>query len=232
MLDRLASALAPAGLILRGGFHPEPGDGVPDMPGGGATATVVLVGNAGGAMWHRFSRAPRPAGERNPLDAWLRPRILAAAADVGAHPLFPADGPPFVPIQDWARRAEPVHRSPLGILIHPRFGLWHVYRAALCFTERIDLPPRAATPSPCESCAARPCLAVCPADAFGPTRFDAAACVDHVAGSAGAPCREGGCLARRACPVGHRYAYPPEARKFHTAAFVRAVRRASGAANR
>ena len=30
--------------------------------------------------------------------------------------------------------------SPLGILIHPDWGLWHSYRGALAFRERLDLP--------------------------------------------------------------------------------------------
>ena len=51
-----------------------------------------------------------------------------------------------------------------------------------------------------------------------------AACVDHVAGETGGSCRERGCLARRACPVGREFAYAPEAGAFHMAAVIRAVR--------
>jgi hypothetical protein len=228
MLARIRAAIAPAGMIVRGGFHPRAGDAVPPLPDGTSTRTVVLIGNAGGDMWRAFAAAPRDPGEKNPLDAWLRPRILGAARAAGAHAIFPNDGPPFVPIQDWAARAEPVHRSPLGIMIHPEFGLWHVYRAALCFAETLELPPREDRPSPCDSCEERPCLKVCPADAFGPTRFKFEACVSHVASEQGTPCRERGCLARRACPVGRAYVYPRPAQAFHTAAFVRAARRAMG----
>ena len=39
--------------------------------------------------------------------------------------LFPFGGPPHFPFQQWARRAEPVHPSPIGLLIHPIYGLWH-----------------------------------------------------------------------------------------------------------
>ena len=52
----------------------------------------------------------------------------------------------------WAQRAEPLHPSPLGVLIHPVHGLWHAYRGALAFAEPIELPPRADLPSPCASC--------------------------------------------------------------------------------
>lgn len=224
-IGRIGAALSPFGLFVRGGFHPDDGDGVPPLPGGRAAATVVLAGNAGPAMWRAFA-ATRPApGARNPLDDWLGPPIRAVAEAEGAHAVLPNEGPPYPPIQDWATRAEPVHRSPIGIMIHPEFGLWHVYRAAFLFAERLDLAPRATTPSPCASCAERPCLKVCPADAFKPDRFDAISCADHVAGPSGAPCRERGCMARRACPVGRDFTYPPAAQAFHTAAFLRAVGR-------
>ncbi|MEK9646664.1 MAG: hypothetical protein VW547_14090, partial [Alphaproteobacteria bacterium] len=109
-------------------------------------------------------------------------------------------------------------------LIHPEYGLWHVYRAAFLFAADVALPPRAETPSPCDGCVRKPCLTACPADAFRPDRFDAPACAGHVESADGAACRDRGCLARRACPVGRDYLYPPEQQAFHTAAMVRAVR--------
>ena len=228
IFDQLEAALSPAGMILRGGFHPAPDDHVPDLPDGRVTNTVVLAGNAGPAMWNQFAADSGQQDDANPLEDWMHPRIRAAAQAVGAHPIFPTAGPPFVPIQDWGRRAEPIHRSPVGIMIHPVYGLWHVYRAAFCFAERLDLPARPETPSPCESCAAKPCLTVCPVDAFKPTRFDVDSCAPHVADDAGAACRERGCMARRACPVGRDHVYPRDAQAFHMRAFLRLVRRGYG----
>ena len=49
----------------------------------------------------------------------------------------PRTGRPWLPFQQWARKAEPVHVSPLGVLIHPDYGLWHSYRGALCFDTRL-----------------------------------------------------------------------------------------------
>ena len=59
-LDAIRDALARQGLILRGGFHPGEGDGAPPE-----TGTILLVGNAGPAMWQAFSPA-RPAGPDPP----------------------------------------------------------------------------------------------------------------------------------------------------------------------
>ena len=228
-LESIAYAIAPAGLIVRGGFHAEPADNVPPIPDGRAAETVILIGNAGSAMWDAFQGSNPDPSQNDPLDSWLTPQIAAVAASAGAHPIFPNEGPPFVPIQDWARRAEPVHRSPIGLMIHPLFGLWHVYRAAFCFPEHLELSPRADIPSPCETCETKPCLKVCPADAFGPTAFNAIACLTHVQGIDGGACRQGGCMARRACPIGREYLYPRPSQAFHTSAFMRAAKRRFGA---
>ncbi len=223
MVDRLRQleqALAASGLLLRGGFHPEPSDGVPGDPG-----TLVLVGNAGPAMWRAFAADGDRYGDRaNALDDWVRDVLTGIAGEAGATALFPFGGPPFLPFQRWAQRAEPVHPSPLGILIHPDFGLWHAYRGALAFDGRLDLPPSDDRPSPCATCADRPCLSACPVDAFGPGGYDVPACIGHVSAREGSDCMELGCRARRACPVGREYVYEPAQAAFHMAAFRSANR--------
>lgn len=208
----LTAALAPLRLIPRGGFRVAAGDGLADA------AAVVLVGNAGSGLWSVFAAERRD--EPNPLDAWVRRRLSPVADRLGARLAMPNDGPPYHPFQRWAMRAEAVHPSPLGLLIHPEFGLWHAYRAALMFTGPIDLPDRSETASPCADCAARPCLSACPVGAFDATGYDVAGCRTHVAGPHGTACHSGGCLARHACPIGRDYAYGPDQQAFHMAAFL------------
>ncbi len=178
-------------------------------------------------MWQAFE-AQADRQRPNPLDSWLRPEIERVAAKVDATSVFPNDGPPFVPVQDCAAPAEPVYRSPIGIMIHPEFGLWQVYRAALLFRDRIELPPRMAALSPCDTCVKKLCLTVCPADAFRPDSFDARACGSHVENASGRNCRERGCLARRACPVGRDYLYENDQQAFHAAAMLAAVKSGYG----
>ena len=224
-LNGIETALAPHGLIIRGGFAPEPSDGVPACADGSPAASVVLVGNVGPAMWRAFGAAGPHAGPRagdHPLNAWSERVISRAAADLGASPLFPFTGPPFLPFQRWAQKADAVHPSPLGILIHPDYGLWHAYRGALAFAEAIDFGPRDARPSPCESCADRPCLSACPVGAFDRRGYDVQACLGHVTASQGDECRDGGCLARHACPVGTDFRYECAQTRFHMKAFVQA----------
>ena len=215
MMHDIASALEEHGLILRGGFHPaaEEGGLLQDA------ATVLLVGNAGAAMWETFT--PHIDGERNPLDRWTKRVIDPIAERSGGRAIYPfgAEAPPF---QRWALRAETVYPSPLGILIHPEYGLWHAYRAALLFTERLELPPRPAKPSPCDTCVDKPCLSACPVGAFTGAAYDVAACASHLASSEQA-CLAVGCLARHACPVGKDWRYADAQVRFHMAAFSRSV---------
>jgi hypothetical protein len=118
-------------------------------------------------------------------------------------------------------RAEPVHVSPLGILIHPDWGLWHAYRGALGFPARLELPAPDRRASPCAACAGRPCLGSCPVRAIAPERYDRAGCARHVRSPAGADCRQQACRARRSCPIGVAYRYGGEQAEFHMRAFLR-----------
>ena len=211
----VSDAILESGLTPRGGFHPDAADVVPGNPG-----TLVLVGNAGPAMWAAFSRDRASYADRaNPLDDWVRDRLTVLADRVGAAPLFPFGGPPFLPFQRWAQKAEPVHPSPLGLLIHPDYGLWHAYRGALAFGDRLALPRPDTRPSPCKSCLEKPCLSTCPVGAFGANGYDVPACAGHLQTSAGGDCMDLGCRARRACPVGVGTTYEPDQAGFHMQAF-------------
>ncbi len=219
-LDAVRAALAPHGLFLRGVVHFEAGDG-PLLDDGRSAATVVLVGNAGGSLWPAFSRwraGQADGGGENPLDDWSKAVIRPVAAAAGADVWFPSD-PPWQPFQRWAIRAEGLKPSPLGILIHPVYGLWHGYRAALGFAGLVGAATRPAGPHPCDTCAKKPCLSTCPAGAVRPEGFDVAACRAHLRTPEGqAGCMQLGCLARAACPVGADHRYPVKQLRFHMAA--------------
>jgi len=222
----LTRTIEQAGLACRGGFHPVASDAVPILPDGTPTATLVIVGLVGSAGWPSFAGSPEAAdGAADPLDRWSRRIIEGIAEELDAAPLYPFGGPPYHPFQRWARRAEAVHPSPLGILIHPDFGLWHLYRGALRLKERVELPPRDERPSPCESCAAKPCLATCPVGAFTAAGYAVARCAAHIASAAGRDCIEESCRARRACPVGAEHRYGAAQSRFHMNAFLAARRR-------
>jgi ferredoxin len=219
-IDTVLAAVKRTGLVPRGAFRLSGSERRGALADVGA---IVLAGFAGGAGWDAFAASPEAAdGADHPLDRWSRRVIEALARELGARPLFPFGGPPFWPFQQWARRAEPVHPSPIGVLIHPRFGLWHSYRGALGFREALDVAEPAAAPSPCDSCRERWCLNACPVGAFSAAGYDVAACAGHLKRAEGADCMEAGCRARRACPVGAEHAYGPEQASFTMQAFLRA----------
>ena len=121
-----------------------------------------------------------------------------------------------MPFQRWAMRAESLTQSPLGLLIHPQWGLFHAYRGALALRDRLPLLETPALPSPCESCP-RPCLSACPVSAFTATNYDTQACATHLATPA-TTCLTKGCAARLACPVTPPIPYSPDQHRFHMAA--------------
>ncbi len=226
----LAAALGAHGLIPRGGFRPRADDGVPPLADGRPIRTLVMVGNAGPALWRAFAASPEYDSAPDPLNRWSERVLGELAAELGAEAVFPFGGPPYLPFVAWAKRAEAVAESPLGILIHPDYGLWHAYRGALAFAETVDLAPRDRRPRPCDTCAERPCLSACPVGAFTKTGYDVAACTSHISAPAGADCMERACGARRACPVGRDYTYEPAQARFHMKHFLAARRRAGAAA--
>ncbi|MCX7306253.1 MAG: hypothetical protein NTV73_18255 [Hyphomicrobiales bacterium] len=218
----IAAALDPHGLILRGGFHFAPDEAAPPGPGGTPAKSMLLVGQAGDAPWPHFSRwrQSQPQDLADPLDAWSREVIGAIAAQFGARAVSPSDRP-WLPFQQWAMRAEGLRPSPLGILMHPQYGLWHAYRGALLFDIEIPIQEPADAIHLCNACDGKPCLKSCPVDAYSTSGFAHETCRTHVGSAAGEPCRTGGCLDRNACPYGTAYRYALHGQAFHMAAFIR-----------
>lgn len=214
--DDISRALAPHGLALRGGFAPDANDGVPGVGGDRLTATLLMVGNTGRAMWPIFAAAR--VATTHPLDAWTRAVVQPIAAQYSARAVYPFEAPPL-PFQRWAERAWPVFRSPMGLLIDGEYGPWHALRAALLFSVPIDLPKPLLRSSPCASCATKPCLTACPVGAFASNGFDYRACRGFLVTDDGTSCMENGCRARAACPVGREHRYPEAQLRFHMRAF-------------
>ncbi|AZV21561.1 4Fe-4S dicluster domain-containing protein [Mesorhizobium sp. M7A.F.Ce.TU.012.03.2.1] len=223
-VEDIATVLSANGLILRGGFK----CGASETPfadlSGAPVKSVLLVGQAGAAPWPHFLRWFDKQSQTiaNPLDTWSREVIGAVAEVFGARAISPSDKP-YLPFQQWAMRAEGLKPSPLGILMHPQYGLWHAYRGALLFDDEIALPAVREVIHLCDSCVEKPCLKSCPVDAYSAQGFAYQSCLAHVRGANGGPCRGGGCLDRNSCPYGTEYRYPPEVQAFHMASFARAT---------
>jgi hypothetical protein len=218
-IESVFSAIARSGFAARGAFHLREAERVGPLLD---VRTIALIGVQGRQGWEAFAASMEVRdGCADPLDRFSRWVIGALAEALGAVALYPFGGPPYWPFQRWAQRAEPVHRSPIGLLVHPVYGLWHSYRGALGFREALDLPAEAPQgPSPCESCPEKPCLRTCPVEAFQPTGYDDAVCMAHLRQAVGADCLGRGCLARRACPVGAAHTHGDAQASFAMRAFL------------
>ena len=202
------------GMFCRGGFHPKPNDKIPI-----SGQTCIMVGNAGRQFWSEFETGK--SDEVNPLEHWTSSVLGVAAEEFGAEALFPFTGPPYLPFLTWAQRSELVFPSPIGLLIHPQFGLWHAYRGMLVFNDLIKLPPKiSSTHHPCKTCDDKPCTTTCPVDALRDGGLRPKVCTGHIRSQFGRNCMEEGCLARRACPIGRTYIYQPNQARFHMASFL------------
>lgn len=216
----IEAGLDPSGILTRGRVDFAAGEG-PILASGSYAASVVLLGNVGGSIWPAFSRWKQTYDGPDPLDTWSKEVICPLAQTLGGTAYFPSD-PPWQPFQQWAMRAEGLKPSPLGILIHPEYGLWHGYRGAIGFAEQIgwDDMSEAVTDGrhACDDCRTKPCLTTCPASAIrpDPADFTVSACRSHLVTEEGqSRCMISGCLARNACPIGAAYRYPPDQLKFH-----------------
>ncbi len=216
----VAAAAEASGLTLRGGLVLDEREREGPLAG---SRTLLLLGFVGSGGWPCFAGSAEAAdGRPHPLDRWSRRVVTALGERFGATALFPFEGPPYFPFQAWGARAEPLSPSPLGLFVHPRYGLWHSYRGALAFAEALDLPAREQEPSPCESCVGRPCVSACPVGAFSGEGYDVPCCAGWLRSGQGGACLDGGCLARRACPVGQTFTQGPAQAAFHMAAFLAA----------
>ncbi len=121
----LSEALSGHGLRLRGGLSFSAVEDAPLLSSGAPAVGLVLIGPAGGSLWPAFSawHADHPLLD-HPLDSWSKAVVGPIAARFarrrGIRPIHPTSR-----FQRWARAAEGLEASPLGILAHPTFGLWH-----------------------------------------------------------------------------------------------------------
>jgi len=186
------------------------------------TGQIVLVGNTGSSIWPKFTASQEfRDGLPNPLDRLSKRIGTEVAAVLDAEVVFPFEGPPYPPVLEWAGKAGQAHPSPISMFVHGEYGLWHAYRFALLLWKPLSgIKPHTHSDSPCLSCKTQPCLSACPVDAFDGNKYLVDDCVAYLAGDQRSNCRQHGCSARRACPVGVDYQYRSVHARFHMDAFL------------
>ena len=224
-LSDIQSTAAQLGLVTRGGFPIAPEDGVPGYGEGELSGTLLLFGNAGSSIWGEFSRSTEYAdGNPDPLNRWSQRVGINMAEAFGGQAFFPFGGPPYQPFLGWAKKAESLQNSRLGMLIHPQYGLWHAYRFAIAFPGDINgltSPPDAT--DICAKCKDQPCLSACPVSAFDGDNYDVEGCYGYLAENPDSKCLTQTCEARFACPEGGAFNYELDHARFHMSAFYRSI---------
>ena len=221
-IPELSHKLEATGLVLLGGFVPDAKSALPQLTDCGTPASILLVGSAGPAVWEHFSKSPEFELPQHPLDNWTERVVGEIAAWQGAEAVYPFGGPPYWPFQQWGLRCRNMSTSPLGVLVHRRYGPWFAFRGALLYAQDVTSGLPHVEEGPCPSCEDKPCLDACPAGAI--TRehgFEADTCRNYVRENANHDCAERGCLVRHACPYGRDYAYLRPQASFHMRAFAK-----------
>ena len=183
----------------------------------------LLIGNVGKDMWHVFSKSNEFAdGKLDPMNRWTKRILDEIASELGARVVYPFDEP-YWPFQRLAQKAAVSRSSPLGILIHPHYGLWHAFRGLFIFDDAHELssqinqliPSSEDLIHPCETCSDKPCLTACPVGAFTGERLEVKTCFTHLDSGNDPDCMQSGCQARLACPIAKDHQYVDAQMKFH-----------------
>jgi hypothetical protein len=209
-----------------------PEDGVTNIDAETPSVAIALFGNAGSSIWPYFSLSAEYAdGKADPLNRWSERMGNELAMSLNGLALFPFGGPPHQPFLQWAKKAEALASSQIGMLIHPQYGLWHAYRFAIALPvsaieisddRRLLAPPNHR--HPCNDCSSQACLSACPVNAFTEGNYDVETCFRYLDATPDAICHQTGCQARTACPEGKSHLYQPTHAAFHMKKFVSALR--------
>jgi epoxyqueuosine reductase QueG len=177
--------------------------------------SVLVVGNAGRALWPRFRASPEFRERRNPLDRYTERIFRAAVARIAAPSGYAfyteKRQDRYLPLVALAQRAGFGSPGRVGVLLHPEYGPWISIRGALFLPEevpRVEIPPF----DPCTGCPA-PCVSACHGGAVSEAGVDILRCFrTKVTRRA---CRAA-CDARSACVIGPEHAFPPEQIAHHS----------------
>ena len=167
---------------------PTKADLLPQFSDKRPIAVVWMVGVAGSDFWPHFKASSFfQDGLDDPLDRWSAHIGHALAEHFGGRALFPFDGPPYYPFQQWADRSEPTQSSLMMLRMHPQYGLWHAYRFALALPDLVpenaaELVASKTGPvlNTCADCDEKPCLSACPVHAYTGSAFRLTACADRL----------------------------------------------------
>ncbi|MBV8360857.1 MAG: hypothetical protein JO189_23420 [Deltaproteobacteria bacterium] len=195
--------------------------------------SIVVIGNGGGDFWRAFKThvAENPGWfeRENPLDDFTRKVVEKEivkpiqSAGVRCIAVYPFGSGPMLNFMQLAMLAGLAGPSIIGVVVHPVFGPWIAFRAALLLDREIDRPGSAIGFDPCPTCSTRSCISACPAAAVSfPSGWDIPKCMAHRI-EAHPDCADR-CNARVACVLGPDERYTDDELAYHQMRALRMMR--------
>jgi hypothetical protein len=187
--------------------------------------SIVIVGNGGGDFWRAFSdfanSHPGWRDRANPLDDFTREiierEVVPALCESGSQCLavFPfINGGSTLNFIELAKLAGLGGPSIIGVVVHPVYGPWIAFRAALILNIDLDSPGEALGFDPCLGCVPRGCISACPATAVAfPAGWEIPRCLTHRVEVE--PDCAARCHARVGCVLGPEHRYPDDELAYH-----------------
>ena len=239
ILEAVTAAAAPSGLNLVAATPAERYAAVvqPEYraaaiaPG---ARSIIVIGNGGGAFWKAFKRhADENAGwtaRDNPLDDFTRmvverdvaPALAKSSLSYTIIYPFMSSGP-TLNFMEAGKAAGLSGPSILGVVVHPVYGPWIAFRAAILVNELLNAPGEGRGFDPCPSCEVRSCISACPAGAVGVEKgWDIPKCLTHRVEVE--PDCAPRCHARAGCVLGPEHRYPDDELAYHQMRSLRAMR--------
>lgn len=120
--------------------------------------TLCLIGSGGISLWENL---PHPLdATTNPIDNFTQNKMQEFAKKTlndEIEILYPNEH--FtMPLQKIGRAMNLCTQSPIGIDIHPHFGLWFAFRGVFLTSAKIPIITMENKSSLCDSCSQKPCL--------------------------------------------------------------------------
>jgi epoxyqueuosine reductase len=198
-----------------------------------ACRSIAVIGNGGADFWRAFKAhaATNPGWlERDdPLDDFTRQIVELEIvkpikeAGFGCIPVYPFGAGPTLNFMQLAMLAGLAGPSIIGVVVHPVFGPWIAFRAAILLDCEIDLTGDAVGFDPCPTCSIRSCISACPASAVSfPSGWNISGCLAHRI-EAHPQCADR-CHARVACVLSPEQRYPDDELAYHQERALRVMR--------
>jgi hypothetical protein len=158
---------------------------------------------------------------RSIVESELLPRTKAG--QILGQIVYPFSTGPSLNFMELAKASGLGGPSILGVLVHPVFGPWIAFRAALLLDLDLYQPGAASGFDPCPACTVRSCIPACPVNAVTFEQgWEVLKCLEHRVEVE--PDCASRCHARVACVLGPENRYPDDEISYHQQRALKVMR--------